>query len=223
MNISNNNKATTVHRGFIAATEQFHWPIRVRTDFGGENQLIWQVMLDKRGPRSALVGSSVHNQPIEQLWGIINDRVTLPFKVLFEAMAREGLLNTDNETDIMCLHWVFIPLIQANLTREVLALNKRKISTEHQRSPCQLEIQFMHLKVAYENKPIEQHEGVDYSYQDPDELARPLQHVHCDVIERFPEEVREELRALGIASEIKNGRQLYLDAVSTVEKYLLRT
>ncbi|CAG2184516.1 uncharacterized protein [Mytilus edulis] len=223
MNISNNNKATTVHRGFIAATEQFNWPIRLRTDFGGENELIWQAILDKRGPRSALVGSSVHNQPIEQLWGIINDRVTLPFKVLFDSMARDGLLNTDNDTDIMCLHWVFLPLIQANLTREVLALNKRKISTEHQRSPCQLEIQFMHLKAAYENKPIEQHEGVVCSYQDPDDLARPLQHVRCDEFERFPAELREELCALGTALEIRDGRRLYLEVVSTIEKYLLRT
>ena len=114
-------------------------------------------------------------------------------------------------------------LIQANLTREVLALNKRKISTEHQRSPCQLEIQFMHLKAAYENKPIEQHEGMVCSYQDPDDLARPLQHVRCDEFERFPAELREELCALGTALEIRDGRRLYLEVVSTIEKYLLRT
>lgn len=221
MNISNNNKATTVQRGFVAATNQFNWPIRVRTDFGGENELIWQAMLDKRGPRSALVGSSVHNQPIEQLWWIINDRVTLPFKVLFEEMSREGLLNTDNATYIMCLHWVFLPLIQANLTREVLALNKRKISTELQRTPCQIEIQFMHLKEAFEKMPIEQHEGVDISYQDPAELPRPLQIVQCDPFVGLPTDLCEELRALGTASEIRDGRQLYLDVVSTVENYLL--
>ena len=74
-------------------------------------------MVERRGARAALVGSSVHNQPIEQLWGLINDRCTLPFRQLFERLTRQGILNTDNETDMMCLHLVFVPLIQDNLTR----------------------------------------------------------------------------------------------------------
>jgi hypothetical protein len=222
MNISHNNKAATVHRAFLAATEQFQWPIRVRTDFGGENELVWQEMLGKRGERSALVGSSVHNQPIEQLWGMINDRATLPFKVLFQTLEREGQLNTDNETDMTCLHWIFLPLIQMNLTRLCLALNKRNMSTEHQRTPCQLETQFLHLTAPFEGIPIEQHDGVDTAYQDPATLERPLQHVQCFGFDGFPQDLRRELRTLGVPHTIDQGRTLYQQAMSIVSDYILR-
>ena len=130
-NIANNNRDKTVKQGFLAATAQFQWPIRVRTYYGGENEEVWRSMLDKRGPKSALVGTSVHNQPIEQFWGLVNDIITLPFKILFEKVMQDGLLNLDNSNDMLRLHWVFLPLIQNNLTRESLALNQRKLSTEH--------------------------------------------------------------------------------------------
>ena len=64
-----NNKARTVYELFIAAVQQYHLPSRIRTDQGGENVMVAQHMLEKRGSdRSVIVGSSVHNQRIERLW-----------------------------------------------------------------------------------------------------------------------------------------------------------
>ena len=34
MNVSNNNRCDTVHRGFLKATDEFGWPCRIRTDYG---------------------------------------------------------------------------------------------------------------------------------------------------------------------------------------------
>lgn len=220
MNLSTNNRATTVHEGFMVATEEFGWPIRIRTDFGGENELVWQEMLERNGPRAALVGASVHNQPIEQCWGLINDRCTLPFRHMFERLAKQGLLNTDNETDMMCLHWVFVPLIQENLTRLTKALNRRKISTEHNRTPYQLETQFIHIKDEYENVDIVQHEDVDVVYNDPASLERPLRHVHCASHESFPRDLQLEIRRLGTAKTILHGERLYKDVISVVSDYI---
>lgn len=67
---STNNKKETVEALFIEATEEYSWPSRVRTDYGGENTSVWQHMNEKRGEDrgSALVGSSTQNQRIERLW-----------------------------------------------------------------------------------------------------------------------------------------------------------
>ena len=45
-------------------------PARVRTDHGGKNIQVWQLMEDRRGPNrgSFLAGSSTRNQRIEYLW-----------------------------------------------------------------------------------------------------------------------------------------------------------
>ena len=54
---------------------------------------------------------------IYQGWGGVNQKVILPVKRHFEALEKAGVLNIDNPTDVMCLHYTFIPLIQSNLTK----------------------------------------------------------------------------------------------------------
>ena len=65
-----NNKKETVESLFLQSVERYSWPSRIRTDHGGENILVWQHMMARRGENrgSVLVGSSTHNQRIERLW-----------------------------------------------------------------------------------------------------------------------------------------------------------
>ena len=65
-----NNKAETTVKCFQKATKEFGVPSRVRSDKGGENQLVCYFMVSHRGPGrgSHIAGSSVHNQRIERLW-----------------------------------------------------------------------------------------------------------------------------------------------------------
>lgn len=220
MNVSDNNRAATVQSAFLHATEEFCWPIRVRTDYGGENQLIWQDMITKRGARSALVGSSVHNQPIEQLWGLINDRGTSQFKSLFQEMERSGKLNVDNETDILCLHWVFIPLIQATLSELSMCLNKRRISTEGNKTPNQLELLYKHLKEPFENPGMQADSDTSNYGNAAASLQGPLPHVSCTALGKFPVELEARLRPLGRAKTIKSAYQLYQQVVSEVGDFI---
>ena len=84
LNCGNNNRALTVGHLFLAATEEFCWPSRVRTDKGGENEEVKRLMLQRRGEGrgSILQGSSVHNQRIERLWRDMRKMVSEYFRRL---------------------------------------------------------------------------------------------------------------------------------------------
>ena len=70
VNYSTNNKATTVLPLFTKAVDEFGLPDRVRTDLGGENSAVWQLMVDEHNGDAScvVVGSSTHNTRIERLW-----------------------------------------------------------------------------------------------------------------------------------------------------------
>ena len=65
-----NNRKETVALLFREATDKFGLPSRVRTDKGGENVLVWEIMENLKGPnpRSFLTSTSTRNQRIERLW-----------------------------------------------------------------------------------------------------------------------------------------------------------
>ena len=67
---STNNRSDTVKNLFLIATEKYEWPSRVRSDHGGENAGVWELMEERRGPNrgSYLMGTSTQNQRIERLW-----------------------------------------------------------------------------------------------------------------------------------------------------------
>ena len=67
---STNNRSETVREVFLSATRDYEWPSRVRTDYGGENVLVWALMEDVRGTNrgSYIAGTSTQNQRIERLW-----------------------------------------------------------------------------------------------------------------------------------------------------------
>ena len=44
-----NNKSETVGELFLLATEKYEWPSRVRSDYGGENIVVWELMEERRG------------------------------------------------------------------------------------------------------------------------------------------------------------------------------
>ena len=53
-------------------------------------------------------------------------------------MESNGHLDVDNETDMICLHYVYIPRINNALVAHLNAHNNHKISTEASGTPSQL-------------------------------------------------------------------------------------
>ena len=137
---STNNKSSTVKNLFLSAIEQYQWPSRVRTDLGGENVEVWQIMEEARGPNrgSYIAASSVHNQCIEHLWKDVFCNICHTFYYTFQTMVQYGILQRGNRIHLFILHFVYLPRINKAIESFVHAWNHHAMRTERNWSPVQM-------------------------------------------------------------------------------------
>ena len=114
--------------------------IQVRTDCGGENVRVWELMEEYRGPNrgSYLAGSSVHNQHIEQLWRDVFCMVCHIYCHTFQAMEEQGIPNRKDDMHLFFLHYIFCPRINRALESLASSRNNHPIRTERNWSPFQM-------------------------------------------------------------------------------------
>ncbi|KAJ7383363.1 hypothetical protein OS493_028441 [Desmophyllum pertusum] len=114
--------------------------LKVRTDHGGENVLVWEHMIAFRGHDrgSALTGSSTRNQRIERLWRDVFRCFGNVFYYTFKSMEESGLLDITNPLHLFVLHYVYLPRINAAIDSFVEAWNKHPMRTERNWSPEQI-------------------------------------------------------------------------------------
>ena len=118
LHCSNNNRSDTVRDYFLRAIEEYGIPSWVRSDRGGgETVGVWRFMEEIRGANrgSYIASSSVHNTRIERLWRDVYTGVSSMYINIFDNMEAQNILQPDNLTDLFCLHYVFIPRINACL------------------------------------------------------------------------------------------------------------
>ena len=66
--------------------------------------------MEQHASTSAVItGSSSHNERIERLWRDVYRCVGVLYHDHFRRLEDEGCLNPLNETDMYCLHFIFIP------------------------------------------------------------------------------------------------------------------
>ena len=137
---STNYGASTVLALYQEALLKYGHPFRVRTDHGRENVDVWHVMNTAWGKdaRSVIVGSSVHNQRIERHNRAVKEQEFIGFKEEFYDLERQGILDPLNDTDMFCLHYVYLPRINKRLSEFIDAQSNHPISTEGNNSPAQL-------------------------------------------------------------------------------------
>jgi len=139
---SNNNRATTVLHAFCQAVDNFGLPNRVRTDNGGENVDVWRYMIENHSTETAVItGSSVHNERIERLWRDVFRCVVSSYHHIFREMESNEMLDPLNETDLFCLHQVYIPRINCALSEFSESWNNHSLSSERNMTPNQLFLQ----------------------------------------------------------------------------------
>ena len=88
--------------------------------------------------RVVITGSSTHNERIERLWRDVFRCVAKFFYDVFYALEEEEALDPLNDTDIYCLHYVFVPKINKCLHDFVECWNNHRLSSEHSLTPYQL-------------------------------------------------------------------------------------
>ena len=141
----NNNRASTVVECFYQSTRHYGFPSRVRSDRGGENNLVSVLMCMVRGTNrgSLIAGRSVHNQRIERLWRDVFWFCISTFYFLFYFMEELGVLDNTDELHLFALHFVFLPRINNLLYRWMEAYNRHPLGTEHSSTPRQLWVESM--------------------------------------------------------------------------------
>lgn len=134
---STNNRAQTVTELFIRANSLFGLPSRVRSDRGGENVGVCELMIRRRGLNrgSHIAGSSTHNQRIERLWRDVFRCVCSTFHSLFHYLEEMGVLDPENASDRYALQYIFTPRINQCLTEFACAWNHHPLRTERNWSP----------------------------------------------------------------------------------------
>lgn len=138
---SNNNRSETVLSSFDGALTLYDIiPKRVRSDYGTENALVWDKMIAASTDTSpaVLLGSSVHNQRVERFNGEINRNIRRKFASLFYSLENRGLLDVNDELDLLALQYVYIPRINDALCVLANSHNNHSISTERNATPYQL-------------------------------------------------------------------------------------
>eukprot|EP00112_Aurelia_sp_Birch-Aquarium-sp1_P026724 Seg968.7 transcript_id=Seg968.7/GoldUCD/mRNA.D3Y31 product="hypothetical protein" protein_id=Seg968.7/GoldUCD/D3Y31 len=135
-----NNKSETVANLFLEATTRLGWPSRIRTDAGGENFEVGQLMVDKWGAqhKAHLVGKSVHNQRIERLWVDVRHCVTQVFMDAIDELILTSEYSPDAVVQKLCIQKIFLPVLNKRFADFIEQWNNHKLSSEHQRSPNQL-------------------------------------------------------------------------------------
>ena len=125
---------------FLQSVQKYSRPSRVRSDYGGENILVWEHMIAMRGNNrgSVLTGSSTHNQRIERLWRDVFRCFGNVFYYTFQSMQESGLLDISNPLHMFILHYVYLPRINAAIESFVDAWNRHPIRTERNWSPEQI-------------------------------------------------------------------------------------
>ena len=97
-------------------------PKHVRCDLGGENVKVAEYMLLKREIKTkpVITGRSVHNQRIERLWRDVFNGSLSRYHELFYQIENNDFnfeFDINNELDICCLKYFFLPIINDSLNQ----------------------------------------------------------------------------------------------------------
>ena len=164
--------------------------------------------------RSVIVGSSVHNQRVERHNRAANEQELSVFREEFYQLESEGLLNPLNETDLFCLHYVYLPRINKSVSEFITAHNNHSVSTENNNTPAQMFWLNLQLTAFHGGFP----EDAVWRGISVNELLTPdLPHVQVpETRSPLTEADTEALRSAIDPLSSTNGKELYIQTLRFV-------
>jgi transposase InsO family protein len=138
LHVSNNNKSSTVFDYYLQAIDKHGFPSTMRSDKGGENIVVAECQLYVRGHEGFHTGTSTHNQRVERLWLDVRINVIVQCYNIMEKLYKEYRCDYTRQDDVYVVHYLFIPMIQADLDVFVGVWNNHKLSTFGNFTPRQL-------------------------------------------------------------------------------------
>ena len=101
-------------------------------------------------------------------------------------------------------------------------MNSRKVSTEKQYTPYQLEKMHIHLKERFEQEQqqVDDTSDVEFAYNNPANLERPLQRVKVEKYNSFPDDLLVLLDQLPRPLTIGQGAKAYHQVRRVVARYI---
>ena len=158
LHCSTNNTANTVLSYFIAAGEMYGFPSRVRSDCGGENYRIAEIMILLRGTNrgSHITGRSTRNQRIERLWRDVFDNCLSLYYNMFYFLEDNGILDVENEVAIAVLQYIYQPRINADIANFTDAWNNHGLTSANSLTPLQLWTTGMLLNIGSHHQPVQE-------------------------------------------------------------------
>lgn len=107
-----NKHAQNIETAFKSSVSKYSYPELITTDERDEKVLVWRAMVGQKG--DTCVEMSLKLERVQWVTIIKNDINTNLFTPLidtFTQLEMEGSLNVSNDTDLFCLHFVYLPRI----------------------------------------------------------------------------------------------------------------
>ena len=216
---SDNNRAYTMLSAFTNGVEEYGLPECVRTDLGGENTQVWRYMIEQHNSQSAvIVGSSTHNQRIERLWRDVYRCVGVTYRDVFTQLEDEGCLDPLNETDLFCLHFVFLPRINSMLRSFQESWNNHSLSTARSLTPNQLFLRGAIEQNIIPNIPQNNPFSTSQLPNPGDQVSVPR--IRCSPCSRLHSRITRHIFPLTSSDEF--GCDLYKQLISIVGNHISR-
>ena len=101
-----------IENSFCASVKMYQWPDLLSTDERDEKMLVWKAMIEEKGDLSVEMSSKLERvQWITIIKNDLNNTILTPLVDTFTQLEIEGSLNVENDTDLFCLHFVYLPRI----------------------------------------------------------------------------------------------------------------
>ncbi|XP_057305663.1 uncharacterized protein LOC130644179 isoform X1 [Hydractinia symbiolongicarpus] len=136
---SGHSHGSNILTAFKNSVDKYSWPNMISTDERDEKAHVWKAMVEEKGDMSVEMSTKLERvQWITIIKNDLNAHIFNPVIETFTELEQEGSLNISNETDLFCLHFVYLPRINKLLQDFMTGYNSCAIPKGSGATPSQI-------------------------------------------------------------------------------------